>query len=202
MTEARAIADMVTYLESPTGMQLTRGSQVKGPGGLLELTPDNYAVELSLPQPTGEPRTVPVRVSGCNQRWSAGLYQFAGYRTPEEVWRLLCGAQIFVSSGRKEAQPISLLEARAAGLPIVARAGGGVGEVMESGRHGFIARDRREFVDAITRLVCDEDLRHAIGSETRAGLERFGWDAVVDRHLDVYRRAIAVRHGRNGGSGR
>jgi glycosyltransferase involved in cell wall biosynthesis len=132
----------------------------------------------------------------------AGHVEFAGYRKPEEVRRLLCGAQIFVSSGRKEAQGISLLEARAAGLPIVARAGGGVGEVMESGRHGFIASDRRTFVDAIVRLVCDEDLRRVIGSQTRDGLERFGWDAVVARHLDVYRRAIAVRHRRNGGSSR
>jgi glycogen(starch) synthase len=128
--------------------------------------------------------------------------EFAGYRNPEEVRRLLCGAHIYASSGRKEALPIALLEARAAGLPIVARAGGGVGEVMEPGRHGFIARDDREFVDAIVRLVCDEDLRRAIGRETMAGLEPFGWDAVVNRHLAVYRRAIAARRARNGGSSR
>jgi hypothetical protein len=81
MTDAKSLADMVTYLESPTGMQLTRGTRVHGPGGLLELTPDNYAVELSIPKPAGVTRTVPVRVSGFNKRWTVGLYQFEGWRT-------------------------------------------------------------------------------------------------------------------------
>lgn len=81
MTDARSLADMVTYLEQPTGLELIRGARVPGPGGLLELTPDNYAVELSLPQPEGPPRTVPVRVSGLNRRWSVGMYQVEGWRT-------------------------------------------------------------------------------------------------------------------------
>ncbi|HEY3397624.1 MAG TPA: hypothetical protein VGM19_08200 [Armatimonadota bacterium] len=94
MTKAKSLADMVTYLEKPTGMELTRGRQVAGPGGLLELTPDNYAVELSIPKPEGVARTVPVRVSGLNRRWTAGLYQFAGYRThyyskQDTGWRAL-----------------------------------------------------------------------------------------------------------------
>ena len=81
MTRAGALAEMVGYLEKPTGMQVTRGTQVAGPGGLLELAPDNYAVELSIPKPPGVARTVPVRVSGLNKRWTAGLYQFEGWRT-------------------------------------------------------------------------------------------------------------------------
>ena len=81
MTDARSIADMVSYLQSPTGMQLTRGTQVQGLGGLLELTPDNYAVELSIPRPPGVTRTVPVRVNGFNKRWTVGLYQVEGWRT-------------------------------------------------------------------------------------------------------------------------
>jgi hypothetical protein len=81
ITDAKTVADLVSYLESPTGMQLTRGTQVSGLGGLLELTPDNGAVELSIPKPTGVNRTVPVRVSGFNKRWTVGLYQFEGWRT-------------------------------------------------------------------------------------------------------------------------
>ena len=81
MTDARTLADLVTYLDHPTGMKLTRGTQVPGPGGLVELTPDNYAVELSIPRPPGVTRTVPLRISGFNRRWSVGLYQFEGYRT-------------------------------------------------------------------------------------------------------------------------
>jgi hypothetical protein len=77
---ARSLADVVTYLAKPTGLQLARGKQVAGPGGLLELAPDNYAVDVSIPNPT-MPVVVPVRVSGFNKRWSVGLYQAEGYRT-------------------------------------------------------------------------------------------------------------------------
>ncbi len=94
MTDAKSIADMVAYLESPTGMEITRGRQAPGPGGLLELTPENYAVELSIPKPAGVTRTVPLRVGGLNHRWSVGLYQFEGYRTHyyskgDSGWRAL-----------------------------------------------------------------------------------------------------------------
>ncbi|HEY3397171.1 MAG TPA: hypothetical protein VGM19_05860 [Armatimonadota bacterium] len=81
MTDARTIAQMVDYLQNPTGMELTRGQRVAGLGGLLELTPDNYAVELSIPKPPGVTRTVAVRVAGFNPHWTVGLYQVEGYRT-------------------------------------------------------------------------------------------------------------------------
>jgi hypothetical protein len=81
LTDARQLADLVAYFQSPTGLKITRGAQVAGPGGLLELTPTNYAVELSVPKPEGVVRTLPIRVSGFNKRWSVGLYQFEGFRT-------------------------------------------------------------------------------------------------------------------------
>ncbi len=80
--DARTLAEVVAYLADPAGLQLARGSRVAGPGGLLELAPENYAVELTIPKPKALPTlTVPVRVGGFNKRWSVGLYQFDGYRT-------------------------------------------------------------------------------------------------------------------------
>ncbi|NQU38812.1 MAG: hypothetical protein HQ523_02560 [Lentisphaerae bacterium] len=91
---AAEIAGIVAYLVNPTGMNLIRGKQVAGLGGLLELTPDNFAVELSIPKPDGVERTVPLRVDGFNPRWSVGLYQVAGWRThyyskADSGWRAL-----------------------------------------------------------------------------------------------------------------
>ena len=128
MTDARSVADIVSYLENPTGMELTRGKQVKGLGGLLELTPDNYAVELAIPQPQGVARTVPARVSGFNPRWTVGLYQVEGWRThyyskENSGWRELgldfdgrAYAPLFVSKAAKTHVRI--------GHPLVADAAG------------------------------------------------------------------------------
>ncbi|HEY3331874.1 MAG TPA: hypothetical protein VGK19_17720 [Capsulimonadaceae bacterium] len=79
--DAAAIAEAVSYLDSPTGMQLTRGKRGPRIGGLLELATDDGAVELSIPKSKSLPMIVPLRVAGLNKRWSTGLYQVDGYRT-------------------------------------------------------------------------------------------------------------------------
>lgn len=79
-----SLAKVVPYLANPTGLKLLRGRREESKGGLLELVPDNHAVELTIPKPeTFSPVsiTVPLRLSGLNKRWSAGLYQVDGYRT-------------------------------------------------------------------------------------------------------------------------
>jgi glycosyltransferase involved in cell wall biosynthesis len=124
--------------------------------------------------------------------------EFLGFKQPAEVRCLLGRAHIFASPVRQEAFGIALLEARAAGLPVVATAGGGVAEIVTPGRHGFLAATPREFVDALVRLATDAGLRHAMADATVTGLEPLGWDAVVERHLDAYREAIARRGGRRG----
>jgi len=80
LSNARDLADAVAYLENPTGLVLSRGKIAPKVGGLLELLPDNGAIELSIPK-SEKPIVVPVRVSGMNKRWTTGLYQIEGYRT-------------------------------------------------------------------------------------------------------------------------
>jgi glycosyltransferase involved in cell wall biosynthesis len=119
-----------------------------------------------------------------------GRVEFSGSRTRAEVVRILADSTLFVSPSHAEAFGLVLLEARAAGLPSVAMAGGGAGEVVEDGRQGLLAHSRREFVEAIVRLIEDAPLRRRLADASRAGLERFSWDAVVAQHLDVYRLAM------------
>ncbi len=80
ISNARGLADAVTYLENPAGLVLSRGKTGPKTGGLLEFLPENGSVELSIPK-SERPIVVPVRVSGLNKRWTAGLYQIDGYRT-------------------------------------------------------------------------------------------------------------------------
>jgi hypothetical protein len=80
MGDLHALMRRVGYLRQPDGLELPRGWRVDGPGGLLELQPDNGAVELALPRPTdGLDPNVPVRVTGLNPRWSAILLLVEGH---------------------------------------------------------------------------------------------------------------------------
>lgn len=120
----------------------------------------------------------------------ADRVEFCGSRSREEVDDILSRSSVFVSPVRAEAFGLALLEARVAGVPSVAMRGGGVAEVVEHGRHGLLPATHREFVDAIVRLVEDDELRRRLAAGTRQDIERFSWDRVVERHLEVYRAAI------------
>ena len=84
---------------------------------------------------------------------------------------------------------LAILEARAAGVPVVAMASGGVPE-LECGPFvsGLLARDRAAAGEALTMMMSDEALRGACADETARGLEVYDWSQVAARHEDGVRR--------------
>jgi len=77
--DASDLTRIYSYLREPTGMKVLRGRRLDT-GGLLEFAPDDYAVALLVPKPPQKTNlTLPVRVTGLNRRWSAGLFQKTGY---------------------------------------------------------------------------------------------------------------------------
>jgi len=124
----------------------------------------------------------------------AAQVEFLGACDPARVASVLHGSDLFVLPGRREAFGIALLEARAAGLPVVACASGGVPEVVEHGRQGLLANTPEELAEAIVTLVTDDSLRERFAAASRDGLEAYAWDKVVDRHEIVYQQALAARH--------
>lgn len=99
----------------------------------------------------------------------AGRICWAGYRP--DVYSLLPAFDVFVQPSRFEGLPTTVMEAMAAGLPVVATAVGGTPEVVEDGKTGLLVppADPIALAQAITRLLEDTDLRSALG---RAGYER------------------------------
>jgi glycosyltransferase involved in cell wall biosynthesis len=88
-----------------------------------------------------------------------------------DVPRLLAAADIFLLSSISEGVPVTLIEAMAAGLSVVATRVGGVGEVVVDGETGVLAgpRDHSRLAAGLLRLAQDATLRRQMG---QAGLER------------------------------
>ena len=116
--------------------------------------------------------------------------EFLGACDPARVADILSRSTVFALPSRREAFGLALLEARAAGLPIVARANGGVPEVVEHGRQGLLAKTSQTFGDAIATLLNDDGLRRRLADASGDGLDAYQWDHVVDRHEAVYRQAL------------
>lgn len=67
------------YLARPDGLEVRRGTLANEPG-VLEITPQSYAAEVRITRPAEKTHlTVPMRVSGLNRNWTAGLWLNKGY---------------------------------------------------------------------------------------------------------------------------
>ncbi len=122
----------------------------------------------------------------------AAAVSFTGALPRTEVARVLEQSHVFVLPNPDEAFGISALEARALGLPVVARSQSGACDLIEHGRHGYLCPTIDDMAHAITRLCVDEVQRRAMARHARTGLAPFGWGHALQRHLDIYRLATAA----------
>ena len=119
--------------------------------------------------------------------------RFLGAR--DDVPAVMSAADGYVMSSAWEGMPMVLLEAAAAGLPIVATAVGGNGEVVRDGESGFLvpARDSEVLRAGMLRLMAlPEEQRRAMGERGREHVRaNYGLQRVAERWERVYWDALA-----------
>jgi glycosyltransferase involved in cell wall biosynthesis len=196
------------------------------PGALLVLTVSvlrqgkglevliDAAGRVSIGSPAPEVRVVVVgdgpAAGALRERAAAGEGRvlFTGFRS--DVARLLAAADLFVLPTLDDAFPTVLLEAMAAGLPVIASDTGGVPEIVSArgqgrargrestGETGRLVPpgDRAALATAIAELLADAPRRLALGEAgRRRARERFSSDAWLDRLERVYAEVLTGRAG-------
>ena len=119
--------------------------------------------------------------------------EFPGFVDLDVKRKLMAAADLFVLPSTLEGCPISLLEAMAAGRPVVATRVGGIPEVVRSARQGTLvpAKDPVALAIAIRELATDERRREEIGKYNRTfAKEELSWTRAAERTLEVYETAI------------
>lgn len=120
---------------------------------------------------------------------------FLGYR--KDVQRILPAFDIYALSSRREALPLSLVEALAAELPVVATTVGGIPEIVEHERTGLLVPPDQPaaLAAAVTRLHDDPEMARRLALAGRDHYERFLTDTrMVEQTLAVYERCLAATH--------
>lgn len=114
---------------------------------------------------------------------------FLGARPHEEMPALYRGADLFCLPSWFEAMPLSILEAMASGVAVVASAVGDVPRIVEDGVTGHVVPAKRPdlLADALAVLVSDEGARRAMGAAGRARVvERFTTGRMIDGIAALY----------------
>jgi glycosyltransferase involved in cell wall biosynthesis len=151
---------------------------------LLHL-PDRVRVTI-----VGDGPAMPALVELAKQLGLADRVAFMG-RQPETVVRsAMEGAHVLVLTSLYEGLSHTLIEAAAMGVPCVASACGGNGEVIAHGETGLLipAQDTAALAAAIARLLNDEPLRLRLARAARASAASFALSRTVDDVLAVVNR--------------
>jgi glycosyltransferase involved in cell wall biosynthesis len=115
---------------------------------------------------------------------------FVGAIPQKDVHERLTNAAVLVNPSYSESFGMTVVEAMACGIPVVATRVGGMQETVVHGETGlFVDRnDPAALAEAINQLLSDSTWRRALG---RAGRERvlasFSWDRIAERTMDRYR---------------
>jgi glycosyltransferase involved in cell wall biosynthesis len=120
--------------------------------------------------------------------------RLAGER--RDVPDLLAAADVFVLPSASEGMPVSVLEAMAAGLPVVASRVGGMPEQVSDGETGLLVEPGHigELAAAVSRLIRDGELRRRLGTAGRARAEQeFDLEPFRRAHVELYSRELASR---------
>ncbi len=121
------------------------------------------------------------------RRGLAEAVVFCGSLT--DVWPTLAEGDVFALASSYEGLGSAVVEAMAAGLPVVATAAGGLRELVRPGRSGWLVApgDHAEMARRIIQLLTDEDARRAFGAFAALEAGAMTEAVMVDRYFDIYK---------------
>ncbi len=123
---------------------------------------------------------------------------FMGYLRGERLSQAYASADIFVFPSRLETFGLVVIEAMAAGLPVVAARVGGVSDVLREGETGytFASGDTGALTAGIRKIAGNPAAMTYMGAQARAYAETQSWDAIMDEVIALYAALIAEKQGR------
>ncbi len=122
-----------------------------------------------------------------------GSVRLAGRVDRTELTEIYRRADIFLAPAFLESFGIAALEARCAGLPVVAMRRTGITEFVADRREGLLADGDAQMTDALVELATDVELRRAIAEHNRTTAPPTAWSTVLENVDREYERAMAIR---------
>jgi glycosyltransferase involved in cell wall biosynthesis len=116
-----------------------------------------------------------------------------GRVTPDAVPALLMNGDIYVTTSEKETKGLTVLEARAAGIPVIAPRTNGIIDSIQDGIDGFLFEpgDPESFIEKLSLLCGNRELRQRFGEKGKENIQKYNWQGANENLLRVWKKAIA-----------
>ena len=113
--------------------------------------------------------------------------QFLGIRS--DIGALIASSDLFLLPSQQESFGLVALEAMVCGVPVIASSVGGLPEVIEDGRSGFLFQvgNVEEAIEKAVKILEDKELYHSIREQALKDAEqKFSMNKIVDQYEKLY----------------
>jgi glycosyltransferase involved in cell wall biosynthesis len=133
--------------------------------------------------------------SALEKHFAGTPTHFVGYLTGEALGSAFASADAFIFPSRTETLGLVLLEAMAAGCPVVAARSGGIPDIVTDGVNGYLfdPRDEQGAIAATQRLFQEQTERETLRQNARAEAERWSWSAATHQLQQYYQSVMLSR---------
>ncbi len=165
-----------------------RVSHVKGPDKFVlaakELLKERKDIDFVIVGPDGDlANTIRYMIKGVK-----GIHWFRSLYDKKKIAEMYQASNVYVLPSYREGMPLSLFEAMASGLPVVATPTNGVPYVMEEGINGFFAEygDVEAIKRGILKIIDNPKLAKKISINNREEAKKYTWEEIAKRYMEIY----------------
>jgi glycosyltransferase involved in cell wall biosynthesis len=112
--------------------------------------------------------------------------------SPSDIPAILTNSDIFITNSEKETKGLAVMEALAAGIVAIAPCAGGIIDTIDDGETGMLyqPQNHTDFLNKLTLLISDSDLRQSIGLKAREIIHQGSWQKTNNNLIRIWWREI------------
>jgi len=123
-------------------------------------------------------------------------FKWLGYlKYPDEIRKYFSSIDVYALVSGIDMAPLTLLEAELMELPVIATKVGGIPELMEDGKTGYLVKkgDPDDLIDKLSILLNDKSKAKQMGKEGRKFVEKnFDWKIIAERFVNILKNNVKV----------